>query len=197
MPEEAPSNADCTPSAADTADSSSADESAKNGLNLERTATFKDYLVRVPFMETLGHLLIGLASFHIRKNMGHHRVCGRHSGSCRCWGHHAANVRPVRYAHQSFGISSRHLIDARSGDFVGNFSSFVNGDVQDLGDFENDLDRLWYVARPFHTLRTVYLQAPASTSLPYFSLGGASVPSTNLRSESAALDFQLPSDSTT
>lgn len=168
MPEEGPSNVNCTPSTADTADSSSADEGAKNGLSLERTATFKDYLVRILFTGALGYLLTVLASFHIRKNMGHHRVRGGDSRSCCCWGHHAPNVRPVRYAHQSICVSPRHLIDSRSGDFVGNFSGFVNGDVQDLGEFENDLDRLWYVARPFHNLRTVYLEAAACTSLPSF-----------------------------
>lgn len=182
MPELASSNGDCPPQAADTADSSSADVGAKNGVNLERTATFKDYLVRNPFMETASHLLTITASFQIRKHMRHHCLCRRCFGSCLCWGHHSPNVCPVRYAHQSI-FSSPHLVDARSGEFVGNFSGFVNGNVQDLGGFENDLDRLWYVARPSHVLRKVDLQAAASTSLPSFSPAGASVPSTSLPSE--------------
>lgn len=77
MPEVAPANSDCTPQPADPSDSCSTEEVAKDGLNLERTATFKDYLVRILFTEALGHLLTVLASFHIRKNMGHHRVRSR------------------------------------------------------------------------------------------------------------------------
>lgn len=101
MPELAPSNGDCTLPAADTADSSSAEEGAKNGLNLERTATFKDYLVRTPVMETSRHLLTISASFQVRKHMRHHHLHGRCFGGCLCWGHHAPNVCSVRYAHQS------------------------------------------------------------------------------------------------
>lgn len=197
MPEEDPSKIDCAPKAAETAESSSVDEAAKNGLNLERTATFNDYLVRIPFKETLGHLLTVVANFQIRKGMGHRRVHGRCCGSCLCWSHPASNVRRLRYAHQSFCVASPHIVDAHVGDFVGNFSGFVNGNVQDLGDFEKDLDRLWYVARQFHVLPTVYLQAAASMSLPSFSLVGVSVPSTNLPSESVEFDFQPPSDFTT
>lgn len=82
-------------------------------------------------------------------------------------------------------ISSPHRVNADSGEFVGNFSGFVNGNVQDFSDFENDVDRLWYVARPSHPLNTwaVYLQDAASTALPSFTPVGASVPSTNLPSE--------------
>lgn len=45
-------------------------------------------------------------------------------------------------------VSFPHLTDALSGEFVGNFTGFVNGNVQDLGDFEKELDQLWYVCRP-------------------------------------------------
>lgn len=76
-------------------------------------------------------------------------------------------------------VSSQRLIDIRAGEFVGNFSGFVNGDINDLGEFENDLDRLWYAARPFHVGQTTYSQAAASTSLPSSSLAGASVQFTN------------------
>lgn len=50
MPEEALSNSQRTPPSAGTADSSSVEEGAKDGLNLERIATFKDYLVRINLM---------------------------------------------------------------------------------------------------------------------------------------------------
>lgn len=83
----------------------------------------------------------------------------------------------------SLFVSSQHLIDICAGEFVGNFSGFVNGDMQDLGEFDNDLDRLWYAVRPFHVGQTTYSQAAASTSLPSLSLVGASVRYINSPSE--------------
>lgn len=80
-------------------------------------------------------------------------------------------------------VSSQHLVDIRAGEFVGNFSGFVNGDIHDFGEFENDLDRLWYAVRPFHVGQTTYSQAAAFTSLPSLSLVGASVLFTNSRFE--------------
>lgn len=80
-------------------------------------------------------------------------------------------------------VSSLHHTDIHAGEFVGNFSGFVNGDVQDLGGFENDLDRLWYGDRPFRVVQAAYLQLAASMSLPSFSLVGASAPSTSSPSE--------------
>lgn len=79
--------------------------------------------------------------------------------------------------------SSQHLVDIRAGEFVGNFSGFVNGDIHDLGDFENDLDRLWYAVRPFHVGQTSNSQAAASTSSPSLLLDGASVPFISSHSE--------------
>lgn len=63
MPEVAPSNSQCTPPSAGTADSSSVGDGAKNGINLERTATFKDYLVRKPFMANIGLLTHNFSEF--------------------------------------------------------------------------------------------------------------------------------------
>lgn len=50
MSEEALSNSQRKPPSAGFADSSSVEEGAKDGLNLERTATFRDYLVRITLM---------------------------------------------------------------------------------------------------------------------------------------------------
>lgn len=58
----------------------------------------------------------------------------------------------------SLFVSSPHIIDVRAGEFVGNFTSFINGDVQDLGGIEKDLDRLWYGYRPFRIIQATYLQ---------------------------------------
>lgn len=139
--------------------------------------------LEAPSWRAFGHLLTVAASFQIRQHLGHHRIHRGNRCCCCCGGHHAPNVRPVRYAHRST-FSSPHIIDTHEGDFVGNFSGFVNGNVQDLGDFENDLDRLWYGGRSFlEIVQAAYLQAAVSTSLPSLSPAGALVPSTSLPSE--------------
>lgn len=54
MPQVAPSNSNCEPPSAGATDSSSIEEGTNKDLNSERTATSKDYLVRIiPLMANI------------------------------------------------------------------------------------------------------------------------------------------------